>query len=161
MTDDRCLNEIRDLQAALLMLLDSEMDPSVMAEASLQLLAQAHAHELPGIALPALQWMLERHIDEVVEERDGFGDPVERRLLQMHGRLETTCRWCLLPLPAISTIRRWQRERALAAVWRDWLKTRGAYTEDLHDPLTLIQVPLGNGTTVRRSFEEPALGDAQ
>jgi hypothetical protein len=122
MTDERCLDEIRDLQAALLRLLDSELEPSVKGKASRRLLARARAHEMPEIATRALQWVLERHVAVTFEEPDGFGDPTERRLLQMYARGETTCRGCLLPIPAVSTIRSWQRERALAAMWRDRLR---------------------------------------
>ena len=124
MTDEQCLDEIRDLQAALLMLLDSNLEPSVKAGASRRLLALARAHEMPEIAMWALQWVLERHLDEMFEEPDGFGDLVERRLLQMHGRNETSCRRCLRSIPAVSTITHWQRERALGAAWRDWLHAR-------------------------------------
>jgi hypothetical protein len=122
--DERCLDEIRDLQAALVMVLESHVEPSDKGKAARRLLTQARAHPMPGFALRAMQWVLERDLDELFEEADGFGDAVERRLLGMHARGETRCQRCLRELPARSTIERWQRERALAAMWGDWLRAR-------------------------------------
>jgi hypothetical protein len=125
MTEDRFLDEIRDLQAAALMVLESEtLKPSGKGVALQRLFDRARGHAVSELAVPAVQRTVERYFDELFEEPDTLSDPVERRLLQMHARGETTCPRCLLPIPAVSTIRRWKNEQVLGALWRDWLHAR-------------------------------------
>jgi len=118
------LDEVRDTQLAFLRLLDSSMAPADMAVAARRLLGAARAHSIPELAVPALEWVLTRHLDELAAPTAEYGSTSEVRVLELHRKGEHTCRRCLLPLPAAETIRRGQRERVLAAMWRDWLRAR-------------------------------------
>jgi hypothetical protein len=120
------LDEVRDLQAALHMVLESPLDPEEKAVAARRLLASARSRGLPEFAIRAMQWVLERDIDRLTSLHgpDEFGSVVERRLLQMHRRGESSCGECLRPLPSVATIELLQRERALAAMHRDWIHAR-------------------------------------
>ena len=119
----QALDEIRALQETFLHVLDSSLEPDDMITAARRLLGRARDHQLSELAVPALEWVLERHLSEY-DIDDGHGSPAERRVLELRRRGEHTCTHCLLPLPAVETIRRWQRDRALAAAWRDWLFSR-------------------------------------
>ena len=118
------LDEVRDLQAGLLGVLESELMPEDKSVAAGRVLARARESAAPEIALPALEWIEQRHHDQLMEPEAGYGDPAERRVLELRRRGHESCPGCLLPLPGRSTIERWQRERVLAALWRDWLHDR-------------------------------------
>ena len=118
------LDEVRDLQSALLGVLEADLLPEDKSEAAGRILARAHKSAAPEIALPALEWIEQRHHDQLMAPEAGYGDPAERRVLELRRRGHESCRGCLLLLPERSTIERWQRERILAALWRDRLHDR-------------------------------------
>ena len=121
---DGILDEVRDLQSALLAVLEADLMPEDKSEAAGRVLARAHKAAAPEIALPALEWVEQRHHEQLMEPEAAYGDPAERRVLELRRRGHESCPGCLLPLPERSTIERWQRERILAALWRDRLHDR-------------------------------------
>ena len=121
---DGILDEVRDLQSALLAVLEAELMPEDKSVAAGRVLARARASSAPEIALPALEWTEQRHHDQLMEPGAAYGDLAERRVLELRRRGHESCPGCLLSLPERSTIERWQRERILAALWRDRLHDR-------------------------------------
>ncbi len=81
------------------------------------LLARARSSAEPELTCRAMEWAIGRDLDELTEGEVGYGDPVERRLEQLHRSGETTCGRCLRPVPGRETIA-WWRARRLAATWR-------------------------------------------
>lgn len=96
---------------------DDDLSPDVRQHATADLLARARASSEPELALRSMEYAVGRDIDELLDEDPGFGDPVERRLEQLHLTGETTCGRCLRPVPDPSVVSWWRARRA-AATWR-------------------------------------------
>ena len=98
----------------------NDITPADKGTAAVRLLDRARASAVPEIAVPALAFVLDRHVAELTDE-EPYGTDAERTMLAMHAAGESTCRRCRRPLPATSTLIAWARERFLDAAWRDHL----------------------------------------
>jgi hypothetical protein len=117
-TAEELAAEVWGLELSLIRVIrDEHLAPADRQRAVTDLFERGRSSDEPEVCLRAMEWAIGRDIDELTDQDPGPGDPVERRLLQLHQSGETTCGRCLRPVPH-PLVLGWWRTRRMAMTWR-------------------------------------------